>query len=164
MERADLLRAAGGAAEWPKGKHGGLGHEFILSKVTHEIRDPPPMAGRDSGRDTIGESNVPCPRSKVGSEACGPDSQTVARSDRARLQRGADGIWRRRMDPPRVKKKESAGGGTSFSRKGKRVPPADFLRFALVLRAAHEVSRCLSAWVFARRPGRDTLFYREMSE
>ncbi len=119
MERADLLRAAGGAAEWPKGKHGGLGHEFIHSKVTHEIRDPPPIAGRDSGRDSIGESKVPCPRSKVGSEACGPDSQTVARSDRARLQRGADGIWRRRMDPLGSKKRNLLVVGPRFHVRGK---------------------------------------------
>ena len=67
MERADSLRASGGAVEWARGKHGGLGHELFLMRMTHKIRDPTSdrRSGRDgSGRDT-GKSNVPCPMSKV---------------------------------------------------------------------------------------------------
>jgi hypothetical protein len=49
-------------AEWHREKHAGLGHEFFLMRMTHEIRDPTP--GRRSGRDT-GKSKVPSPTSKV---------------------------------------------------------------------------------------------------
>jgi hypothetical protein len=43
---------AGSAAEWARGKHGGLGHELFHMKVTREIRDPTSHRGSEGGTGT----------------------------------------------------------------------------------------------------------------
>lgn len=91
---------------------GGLGHECFLKKITHEIRDPPSIGGRDATRGPRWQSKV----EKVGRDWVGASGRSgppfLMGRDTTGL--GPDGNRCGALKAGGAKKGPIAGGGDPF--------------------------------------------------